>query len=256
MWRINHENREEQSISEDVIPESLSSPNSSISTDNFLISMNRLFEDNEDLLTKCNRIAQRISEEFVQKRITYKSATLSQFKNIVLWLRVRIASEYETEEELLNEYQYLFYQVKKFDFKNFNYLHIHSAVYHLYNHFDEMINCKCFANYKRTLDLKIFDESENIIGELIKTRNHTKLLNDCLNVYFNLIPTQLFKSENLVYWQSTDCYEAFNYTTFEIVGSQVKFSPNGPLSIATIYACRDQDDVDLGDGTAIDFQKQ
>uniref|UniRef100_A0A914PR19 Uncharacterized protein n=1 Tax=Panagrolaimus davidi TaxID=227884 RepID=A0A914PR19_9BILA len=138
MWRINHENREEQSTKEDIIPESLPPSKSSISTDNYLISMNRFFEDNEDLLTKCNRIAQRISEELVQKRITYKSATLSQFKNIVMWLRVR----------------------------------------------------------------------------------------------------------------------TFNYTTFEIVGSQVKFSPNGPLSIATIYACRDQDDVDLGDGTAIDFQKQ
>lgn len=57
-----------------------------------------------------------------------------------------------------------------------------------------------------------------------------------------------------MYWQSSGSYEAFNYTTDEISGAQIKFGASTPLSIITMFTFETGGDEEFGDGQKMDFQ--
>uniref|UniRef100_A0AC34F3V6 Uncharacterized protein n=1 Tax=Panagrolaimus sp. ES5 TaxID=591445 RepID=A0AC34F3V6_9BILA len=88
MWRIEND-AADLAIKEDSLTEMLSTAGFSSIDERYVITMNRNFEEDQDLMATCTSIADRISEEFFHRRLT-----LSQFKNIVLWVRERRTFNY------------------------------------------------------------------------------------------------------------------------------------------------------------------
>jgi CII-binding regulator of phage lambda lysogenization HflD len=197
--------------------------------DRYVITMNRNFEGAEELMVKCNTFAERISQEIFGKRVK-----IPCFKNIVLWLRERLSKDYSTDEEIINEYRYLLDQISYFRFRSFKYSNTFSAIFHIYKHFDDIINHKMFQNYKRVY-LSQFMNKTKIFGEIVKGKNNDKLLSECFSLFFNIAPIKLFKKKNLVLSHFSGNYHAYTFALDELIGTQFKFRKNGPLSIATMY---------------------
>uniref|UniRef100_A0A914QVB2 Uncharacterized protein n=1 Tax=Panagrolaimus davidi TaxID=227884 RepID=A0A914QVB2_9BILA len=87
MWRIEND-AADLTIKEESLTEALFAAGFSAIDERYVITMNRNFEEDQELMGTCTSIADRISEEIFRRRLT-----LSQFKNIVLWVKERYGKQ-------------------------------------------------------------------------------------------------------------------------------------------------------------------